>query len=134
MKRIFLFFILSLAGQAVVAQSGSGPEELVEAQLEAYNRQDLEAFLLPFSDTIRLYDHPDDLWCEGKTAMRAIYRKLFERTDHLHCDIQKRIVLGNTVIDHEKVSLHFGDQEEEIQAIAIYKIRNGSIVEVYFIE
>jgi hypothetical protein len=38
------------------------------------------------------------------------------------------------VIDHEKVSLHFGDQEEEIQAIAIYKIRNGSIVEVYFIE
>jgi hypothetical protein len=112
----------------------SGAVRLVEAQLEAYNNQDLEAFLLPFSDTIRLYDHPDELWCEGKEAMRDVYQKLFSRTDHLHCDIQERIVLDNTVIDHERVSMLFGDQQKEIEVIAIYKIRNGSIVEVYFIE
>lgn len=115
-------------------ESASGAVRLVEAQLEAYNKQDLEAFLLPFSDTIRLYDHPDELWCEGKEAMREVYQKLFERTDHLHCAIQERIALGNTVIDHEKVSMLFGDQQKEIEVIAIYKIRDGSIVEVYFIE
>ena len=36
--------------------------------------------------------------------MRDNYKKLFSDSPNLHCEILNRIVLGNTVIDHEKVS------------------------------
>ena len=41
----------------------------------------------------------------------------------------KRIVLGNTIIDHERVS---GTGNEKIEAVAEYEIVNGKIVRVYF--
>jgi len=40
------------------------------------------------------------------------------------------MVLGNTVIDHERVTIIPG--ESVFDAIAIYKIKEGKIQEVYF--
>jgi len=32
------------------------PEQLAQAQLDAYNARDIEAFLIPYSDSVELYN------------------------------------------------------------------------------
>ena len=56
---------------------------------------------------------------------------MFQNSPDLHCELVNRIVLGNTVIDQEKVTGIPG--LELLEAIAIYKIKDGKIAQVYFI-
>jgi len=37
------------------------PEELVQMQLNAYNMGNIESFLLPYSDSVKVYNFPDEL-------------------------------------------------------------------------
>jgi imidazolonepropionase-like amidohydrolase len=105
------------------------PEILAQQQLNAYNARDIDAFLEPYSDSIRIYNFPGKLLLKGKEEMRKQYSSMFKEVQELHCQLVNRIVQGNTVIDHERVT-GFGDKP--VQAVAIYTIENGKIVEVYF--
>ncbi len=105
-------------------------ERVIQKQVEAYNKHDLDAFLATYSPDIRLHEFPDKLTSSGLEEMRKQYGALFERAPGLKAEITKRIVQGNYVIDHEKVT--FGGREST--AVAIYQIREGKIVNVWFIE
>ncbi len=107
------------------------PEQLAQAQLDAYNGHDLEAFLKPYAEDVKIYRFPNTLTLEGKTAMREQYQ-FIEKNPNLHCKLVNRIVEGNTVIDHENVTV--GKDKQPIKAIAVYKIKDGKIAEVYFIQ
>ncbi len=110
--------------------SGS-PAELAQQQLNAYNARDIEAFLAPYSDSVAIYNFPNQLMSKGKEAMRPGYTNMFASLPMLHCKLVNRIVEGNTVIDQELVTIN---EEKTIKAIAIYKIKAGKIEEVYFIQ
>ena len=105
------------------------PEILVQQQLNAYNARDIEAFLAPYSDSVVLYDLSGGEMMRGKQAMRESYSRLFTNVPELHCKLVNRMILGNTIIDQEKVT---GFNEIPLQAIAIYKIEDGKIAKVYF--
>ncbi len=105
------------------------PEQLVQRQLEAYNSRDLKAFLATYSEDIILNDLPEKLICSGMEALRNKYKIMFENTPDLFCEIKKRIVLGNKVIDHEYV-LKNG---KYISVVAVYEINNALITKVTFI-
>lgn len=109
----------------------SSPEILAQQQLNAYNLRNIDAFLEPYADSVELYEFPDKLFAKGKASMRIQYAEMFKRTPELHCEVTKRIVQGNTVIDHETVS---GFGPKPLNAIAIYKIEKGKIAKVYFIQ
>ncbi len=106
------------------------PVDLAQRQLNAYNARNLDAFLEPYADEVEIYDLPDKPISKGKDAMRKRYGTMFANTPGLHCELVNRIVVGNTVVDHERVT--FGTDREPVQAIAIYKIENGKIRTVYF--
>ncbi len=122
---------LSILSTGLAQSSIPSPEELAEMQLKAYNARDLDAFLAPYSDSVKIYMYPDKLQSQGIESMRVSYGKMFANTPDLHCDLVNRMVLGNTVIDHENVV--FSKDKPMIKAIAIYKIENGKIGEVRFI-
>ncbi len=103
---------------------------LAEEQLAAYNNRDIEAFLRPYSDSIKIFDFPDRLISKGKDKMAASYAAMFSATPELHCELLNRMVMGNTVVDQERVSVAAG--LPPFFAIAIYKIADGKIQEVYF--
>ena len=124
---LFLFSIFSLAQN----NEKSIPEKLVQQQLIAYNARNIDAFLEPYSEDIELYMFPNQLLGKGKNFMRKDYAEMFKNTPNLHCDIKNRTVLGNTVIDHEVVS---GFGPNQLEAIAIYEIKNDKIAKVYFIQ
>ena len=107
------------------------PEELAQQQLNGYNARDIDAFLEPYSEDVKIFSFPDQLIYDGKETMRKQYGSMFENTPDLHCELKNRIVQGNTVIDHERVT---GFKNGPLNAVAIYKIKEGKIVEVYFVQ
>jgi hypothetical protein len=107
------------------------PEILVQQQLNAYNARHIEGFLAPYSDSCTLYDLSGKLMMKGKEQMRQQYSSMFSKAPGLHCQLVNRMVSGNTVIDHERVT---GIGNKPIEAFAVYKIDHGKIVSVHFIE
>ena len=116
---------------AASAAPAPTPEAIVDAQLEAYNRRDVEAFLAFYSDDAVLLRHPDKVTQTGKAEMRARYQRSFANKN-ARAEIVKRIVFGRFVIDHERITAP--PAKGEIVAVAIYEIRDGKIVRVTFLD
>jgi hypothetical protein len=106
----------------------SAVEALINAQLEAYDRRDVEAFLSFYSDDAKLFKHPNQLTESGKAQLRARYQKSFLNKD-VRAVILKRIVFDRFVIDHERL---VGHPDGLIEAIAVYEVKDGKIVSVTF--
>ncbi|MBT8232402.1 MAG: SnoaL-like domain-containing protein [Saprospiraceae bacterium] len=103
----------------------------VKAQLEAYNNGDIDNFLSQYSDSVKVLRYPDQLQYIGLEKMRIQYEGFFKENPNLHCKLLNRIVQGNTVIDHEEVSI--SKDRNPFYAIAIYKVKYGLIEEVRFL-
>jgi hypothetical protein len=108
----------------------SGAEKLVQEQVEAYNRHDVESFLKTYAPEITLYAFPDRELRKGLDSMRTTYSKLFADHPELKVKIAKRIVQGEYVIDHEQVMM----KDRETTAVAIYRVQGGKITEVRFLK
>lgn len=104
----------------------------MQAQLDAYNRGDIEAFLASYAPDVRIYDHPDRLLMSGVDEMRQSYGPMFEAAPDLHAEIGGRIVHGEYVIDLEIVSGMPG--RAEFSGVAVYQVRDGRIQNVWFID
>lgn len=103
--------------------------ELVQRQLEAYNARDLDRFAATYSQTVRIFRMPaTEPAISGMTQLRETYRQRFA-SPALHAEILDRIVLGNKVIDHERVT---GIRSEPIEAVAVYEVEAGLIQAVWF--
>jgi hypothetical protein len=105
------------------------PEIIVQKQLDAYNARDIEGFLATYASDIKLYNFPNTLRTDGVAAMRKGYGSYFESTPDLHAEIKNRIVIGNTVIDEEEVTVNGYISN----AVAIYEVENGKISKVTFV-
>src|SRR5215212_873053 len=102
---------------------------LIDDQVAAYNARDLERFAATYADSIRIYRMPTmEPGIVGKEQLRETYRKRFSAPG-LHADIVNRIVMGNKVIDHERV---VGIQDHAIEAVAVYEVADGLIQAVWF--
>lgn len=125
------FHYSNLSGTFQVADTIPSPEKLVQGQLEAYNLKDLEAFLSFYSDDIKAFNFPDKEIFSGKQSMRRGYESFFTDNPGAQCEILQRMIMGNTIIDYERISgLSKGDT---LRAMVIFKIDKGKINRVYFI-
>jgi hypothetical protein len=68
----------------------SSPLQVVQAQVDAYNRGDIDAFLNTYAPEVNLYNFPDELLSSGLASMRENYAKLFEKAPQLHASITNR--------------------------------------------
>ena len=126
-----LITVVSLLSAALGAFAAPTAESVVQAQLEAYNARDIDAFIATYADDVKLFELPDKLLSEGTTTMRERYGKLF-KDERLHATIVNRIVMGDTVVDHERVRLTLPHGPATLEAIAIYEVRDGKITKVWF--
>lgn len=134
-RRLLFILIVMLAGCASMPSRNATPssesERVVQEQLEAYNRADLDGFVATYADDIRIYDGTDALRFEGIAELRKRYGSRFAANPKLHATIRNRIVQGHYVIDHEHVT-GLGDGSE-VQVVAIYEVRDGKIRNVWFL-
>lgn len=110
--------------------TNSNPETIVNKQLEAYNRRDIEEFAKTYAKDVKLYTFPDILSINNNTELKKRYNTMFKSTPDLNAEIINRIVLGNKVIDKEKVTIN----NKTFYAIAIYEVKDGLISKVTFIQ
>ncbi len=107
------------------------PEMLVQQQVNGYNLRNIDAFVAPYSDTVIIYNTNGSVLMKGKEEIRTEYTKYFNKVPEVHCEIVNRMVLGNTVVDHERIT---SPTRKPSEGIAVYKIEHGKIVTVHFIE
>ncbi len=113
---------------AFVAEAS--PRAIVQKQLDDYNNRDIEAFISNFSNTVEIFNYPNQLIGKGQLKLREMYEGFFKSTPDLNCELKNRIVLGNKVIDEEFLTIN----GQNYSAIAIYEIANGKIAKVTFIQ
>jgi len=108
------------------------PAEAAQAQLDAYNARDIDAFVAVYSENVQAFTHPNTLRFEGNDELRRRYRPYFDKTPDLHVEVTKRMVQGNFVIDAEEGVAN----GHRFTAIAIYQMNpgTGKIDKVWFIQ
>lgn len=104
--------------------------DLVQRQLDAYNAQDIDAFMACFAEDCLIADLNSAVSHAGSAAIRARYAELFARYPENRARLINRIAVGNVVIDHEDIRR---STTERISAIAIYTIKNGLITRCDFV-
>lgn len=118
---IILVLIITTQAQLMTA------EEVVQANLDAYNKHDINKFISYFSEDITLVNFADgSVTANGISAVRAIYDPYFKASPNLHSKILKRTVFGNKVIDHEYITGRYGN-EEALELVLIYEVKDQKI-------
>jgi hypothetical protein len=109
---------------------GPSLADLAQAQLEAYNAQDLDAYCSFFAEDVKVADLNGAVTCEGIAAYRAKYAQTFKDFPKNRADLLSRMALGNTVIDHERVDR--GNGSPTFEVAAIYTFAGDKIARVDF--
>lgn len=130
-KCILLITIMLLSASAELRSQSADPQTAAQGQLDAYNKQDIEAFISWYSDNVEVYNFPDELIYRGKDKMRERYTNAWQQNPDQKAIVTDRIINGNTVIDKEHVKGRANGIENNV--IAIYMIDKGKITKVYFI-
>jgi len=104
--------------------------DIAQKQLDAYNAQDVEAyvgFFAPDCVIAPINGQPSET---SRAAIKARYAKAFAQFPQNKAILKNRIAVGNTVVDHELVVRSPGGEQFEI--IAIYSFKDGLISRVDF--
>ena len=106
------------------------PEEPVQRQLDAYNARDLARFVAEYTDDVKVFRPPAvEPVLAGKAAFADYYARERFNLPAQNARIVNRIVMGNKVIDHERIT---GVRPEPFDAAAVYEVADGLIRTVWF--
>ena len=107
------------------------PEGRAQRQLDAYNARDIDRFIAEYADDVLAFRFPEtEPFLIGKAALAEHYRKNRFVLPDLHAELVNRMVIGNRVIDHERVS---GIEAEPKAVVAIYEVAPAGIAKVWFL-
>lgn len=102
---------------------------MVQRQLDAYNNHDLQAFLATYSEDVVLYRVPTTTPAiSGKQQLADFYRTSRFNLPDLHAELLHRTIVGNKIVDHERIS---GLRSQPVEAVAAYVVRDGLIHSVW---
>lgn len=104
------------------------PREVVERQLTAYNRHDIDAFTATYAQDV-VVRRRDGSRLEGRHALRDAYTPQFTQ-GRCRAEILGRLVEGAWVVDHE---LAHGLADEPVRVLVAYRVREGLIDRVDFL-
>ncbi len=110
----------------------TAPAAVAQRQLDAYNARDLDALLDVYADDAELLEFPATLLAKGTTALRERFAARFLEPN-LHATLLHRIVTGDTVIDHERVTRTFPEGPGTIELTMIYEVKSGRLTRAWSI-
>ncbi|KPC54072.1 nuclear transport factor 2 family protein [Amantichitinum ursilacus] len=116
----------------ISAETHPDPAALIQAQLDAYNAHDIDAFVACYAEDVRAAVWPSDATrLQGRIAFAGYYRLHRFNRPNLHAELVNRIVFGHVVIDHEIIT---GLDQLTVEVVAMYQIKDGLIASVHFVE
>lgn len=102
------------------------PADVVQAQLDAYNRKDIDALLGTYAADAEHHLLHGDLLAAGHEQLRPRFLARFAEPD-LHAELRSRTVFGNIVVDSEVVTRNFPEKRGSIEMLCIYEVEGGVI-------
>ena len=107
------------------------PVEIVQASIDAYNANDLDATFEAFDPEVAFLDRKSGVQRIGLDAVRASYATFRAINPSLHYRITDRMALGEWVIDREVVTGLAAPREGEVlHAVIVYRVSDGRIREI----
>lgn len=107
------------------------PVEVVQRQLDAYNRKSVEEWLSAYHTDAEQFELHGALLARGHEAMRARIVARFEEPD-LFAQLLDRVVMGNVVVDRELVRRNFPEGLGTVEMLCVYEVRFGRIAKASF--
>jgi hypothetical protein len=108
----------------------SSPVDVVQRQLEAYNARDLERFVAQYDDAVQVFRPPvSEPAISGKAQFAQYYAANRFNLPGLRAEILARMVLGNRVIDHERIH---GVGDTPFEVAVVYDVAEGLVRTVWF--
>ena len=128
-----IFCVMLTPSVALACGKSADPETVVQAQVEAYNRHDLDGFVACYADNAMIVDlagkqPPVKTAAELKTA----YGFLARVPKEFRVEILKRTVNGPVVVDLERIHGLPKDRPAPPNALVVYEVRDGKILHVWF--
>lgn len=106
------------------------PEAVVQEQLDAYNARDLARFSAVYGEHVSVFRPPTiEPSMIGRAAITRFYAVGRFNLTKLHAELLHRIVLGEVIIDHRRIS---GVEDNPFETVAVYEIQDGRIQSVWF--
>jgi hypothetical protein len=122
-------WLTACATHGGTVQPTSMPAAVVQRQLDAYNAHDLQAFVATYSDNVVVYRPPETApSLSGKQQLSDFYRDNRFNKPALRAELVHRTVIGNKVIDHERIT---GLRQEPLEAVAVYLVTDELIQAVW---
>lgn len=104
---------------------------VVDALVTAYNSGDARTFADLFAPDVKIFEFPDELVQESSEEIFEFYEKLFGEFPNNRTEVLHRIIIGNRVIDHERVRR--SPETEPFEVLTIYELQNGKIKRLDFV-
>ena len=101
------------------------PRRAAQAQLDAYNAQDIDAFVACYAEDVEVCDLASgDVTGAGRAWMREVYGEMFAQYPDCRAHVASRSVVGRFVFDHEIVT----GRGEPLVVMAIYQVDEGGLI------
>jgi hypothetical protein len=138
MRTFSLVALLLLAACSVTVERTPPPalvtdeERVVQEQVDAFNRRDVEAFMANYAPDATHWEYPSTKVFSGAARIRSHYTELFSDPDvvGLHATVRSRIVKGRFVIDEEYIVGLPADDPHV--SVIIYEVVDGKIKNAWF--
>lgn len=107
------------------------PEAIVQRQLDAYNAKDLEAWLATYAADAQQFELHKGLLASGHAELRSRIAARFTEPD-LKATLLSRVVMGNIVVDQERITRTFPEGRGTVEMLCIYEVIDGAIRKATF--
>lgn len=109
------------------------PEEVVLQGRNAYNTQDVDAFVDVFAEDVTVSDHPSTQVLEGEESLATQFRSLVEESTTLHAQFRYYTTIGNKVVAHETIE-GLPDRDRPLSQVVLYRVINGLIDRAWLVQ
>ena len=108
-------------------------EAVVARAIEAHNAHDIDGFLATLAEDVSFHNLDGDTLLEGRETVREIWSARFASNPDLIAEITHRTVVGNRVVDEERLCMS-GLDAPCIDLVAIYTVEDGLIQTMHVIQ
>jgi hypothetical protein len=117
--------------ETVISDTQAMGLNAIQAQLDAYNVQDLDAHMALYQPDATIRDWHGAITHAGVEAIRARYSEVFAEHPKNHAQLVNRIAVGPVVVDHERIRRN--PDGAAFEMAAVYTLRDGLIARIDFI-
>jgi hypothetical protein len=107
------------------------PAAVIQRQLEAYNRKDIDALLATYAPDAEQYVLHGDRLAKGHAQLRQRMLARFAEPN-LHARLLSRTVMGAVVVDLEEVTRNFPEGNGRMEMLCVYEVVEGRIARASF--